>query len=223
MRKMILYKEWLKTRWFLLGAALVLAAATAFTLLNVSKTAELNGADVLWSTLIAKDTVLIEMLRYLPLAAGVLLAVAQFLPETTAKRLKITLHLPYPQGRMVAGMYGYGILALVVLFGLQVLALNIALRNWFVPELVNRILATSAVWFLAGFAGYLWTAAVILEPAWRMRIVLLVLLAGLIRLFFISNVPESFNGILPWLAIYVLGGQLLIFHSIARFKEGIQE
>ena len=223
MRKMILYKEWLKTRWALLAIAVILAAGTAFTLLNVGKTAELNGPDALWSVLIMKDTVLVDMLRFLPLAAGIVLAAAQFLPETQARRLKLTLHLPYPQKRMLADMYGYGILVLTILFGLMALVLVFVLRKWFVAELVARILATAAVWFLAGYAGYLWTAAVILEPTWRLRIVLILLLAGLVRLLFISSVPEGYNGFLPWLVLYVFFGQILLFHSVARFKEGLQD
>jgi hypothetical protein len=40
---------------------------------------------------------------------------------------------------------------------------------------------------------------------------------------FLSNVPESYNGFLPWLIAYVFAGQVLIYHSIARFKEGMQD
>ena len=56
-----------------------------------------------------------------------------------------------------------------------------------------------------------------------MRVVVIVLLAALVRLLFLSGVPESYNGILPWLVLYVLCGQVLIFHSVARFKEGLQD
>ena len=90
-------------------------------------------------------------------------------------------------------------------------------------ELVGRILRTAAVWYLAGFAAYIWIAAVCLEPTWGMRVALLLLLAGLVHLLTLSSVPEAYNGILPWLCLYVLCGQLLIFHSVARFKEGLQD
>jgi len=223
MNRMILYKEWLKTRWFLLAAFLVLAAGTFYMGLSLSKTVQFNGADKLWEVLVSKETVLLETLKYLPLAVGGLLAVVQFFPETARKRLKLTLHLPYPQGRMMAMMYGYGLAALTILFLLQVTVLTVSLRHYFVTELVVRIMVTAAVWYLAGYAAYIWVAAVCLEPTWRMRVVVIVLLAALVRLLFLSGVPESYNGILPWLVLYVLCGQVLIFHSVARFKEGLQD
>lgn len=223
MRKMIFYKEWLKTRWFLMAAFVVLAALTGFCLLNLGKTAQLRGIDTLWNLMIEKDTVLVETLRWLPLAAGVLLAVVQFLPEVARKRLKLTLHLPYPQSRMIFDMYLYGVVALAILFGIQALCLTVALRGWLVGELVARILRTVAVWYLAGLAAYLWVAAVCIEPTWRMRIGLLLLLCGLVHLFTLSSVPEAYNGFLPWLFLYVLGGQLLIYLGVARFKEGLQD
>ena len=42
-------------------------------------------------------------------------------------------------------------------------------------------------------------------------------------LLFLSPVPESYNGFLPWLVIYVLGVQLLIYYGVSRFKEGLQD
>ena len=88
MEKMIVYKEWLKTRWVLLGITLVMAGVAAYALLNLAKVVEFRGAELLWTTLIAKDTVLLEAFRYLPAVAGGLLALAQMLPEIQQKRLK---------------------------------------------------------------------------------------------------------------------------------------
>ena len=38
----------------------------------------------------------IDMLQYIPLIAGILMAIVQFVPEMQRKCLKLTLHLPYP-------------------------------------------------------------------------------------------------------------------------------
>lgn len=223
MDRMIIYKEWIKTRGFLLGALVVLAVLTSYTILNLAKTVELQGAEVIWSTLVMKDTVLIEALRYLPLAAGCLLAVFQFVPETTRKRLKLTLHLPYPQGKMIFMMYAYGITAYVALCLLQSAFLTIFLCKWIVSELVCRIMRTALVWYLAGLAAYLFTVAALLEPTWKHRILILAVALGVMYLLFLSPVPESYNGFLPWLVIYVLGVQLLIYYGVSRFKEGLQD
>lgn len=223
MVKSIFYKEWIKTRWYLLAAALVIAVMTGVTLLQLGKTVEIRGRDLVWRMLILKDTVLVESLRFIPLVVGALLATVQFIPEITHKQLKLTLHLPYPQKRMVLMMYLWGIVALLVLFLLQGGALAGVFRSWVAPELVRRVIATTLPWYLAGLAAYLWVAAICLEPTWKYRILLLLILAGVVYLLFLSSVPEAYNGILAALAVYVALGQVLVFHSIARFKEGAQD
>ena len=223
MNKAIFYKEWIKSRTFLLTLVLVFAGATAYTLLNLTKVVQFNGGSAVWTALIQRDTVLIESLKYLPAVAGALLAAVQFLPEILQKRIKLTLHLPYPQGKMLFMMYVYGIAVLLTVFACQAAVTSAVLTKWVVCELNARIMATAAVWYLAGLATYIWVTAICLEPTWKIRVVLIVILAALLDIMFLSKVPESYNGFLPWLALYILAGQALIYHSIARFKEGIQE
>ena len=207
MNKMILYKEWLKTRWVLLGIALVTAALTAYCFLNLTKVVQIRGAELLWGALVHKETVLTEILRFVPAIAGALLALSQWIPEIQRKRLKLTLHLPYSQTGMLAMISVYGLVALTVLFGLQALA-----SAW-----------AMAVWYLAGWAAYLFTSALCLEPTWRMRVVLLLVAAGALRLMFLSGVPEAYNGFFPWMFVYVLLSGGLLFSGVARFKEGLQD
>ena len=223
MEKMIIYKEWLKTRWVLLGILLVLGAITFYCFLNLSKVVEIRGAELLWEALVGKDTVLTEILRYLPVAAGVLLSAAQFVPEVAQKRLKLTLHLPYPQGRMLLDLVLYGLGVLSVLFLLQAVVAGAILSRWVVWELVARILRTMAVWYLAGWAAYLFTAAICLEPTWKMRALEVLVAAGLFVLLFKSPIPEAYNGFFPFLLVYVLLSVSLLYYGVARFKEGKQD
>ena len=223
MGKMILYKEWLKTKGFIFGALAAMALLIFYCLLSIIKTAQINGTDTLWILVLQRDYVLVETMKYFPVALGMLLAVVQYLPEVSRKRLKLTLHLPYPQKKTVGVMYGYGLLVLLAFFILMSVIFYAVLRHYLAAELVSRIFITIAIWYLAGFAAYLWGTAICLEPTWKMRSVLLLLFAALILLLFLSSTPESYNHILLGLCIYVLCGQLLIFHSISRFKEGLQD
>ncbi|MBQ9877558.1 MAG: hypothetical protein IJM29_01470 [Bacteroidales bacterium] len=223
MGKMILYKEWLKTKGFIFGALGALVLLVFYCLLSIVKTAQLNGTETLWVLILQRDYVLVETLKYFPVALGALLAVVQYLPEISRKRLKLTLHLPYPQKKTVFAMYGYGLIVLLAFFAFISIVILIVFRHFVAGELVTRIFATVAVWFLAGIAAYLWGAAICLEPTWKMRAVLIGLLAALLLLLFISSTPEAYNRILVGLFIYVLCGQLLVFNSILRFKEGLQD
>ena len=124
---------------------------------------------------------------------------------------------------MLAMITAYGLVALTVLFGLQALACAWAMGTWVPAELVARMLRTMAVWYLAGWAGYLFTSALCLEPTWRMRVVVLGVAAGALRLMFLSGVPEAYNGFFPWLLLFVLLSGGLLFSGVARFKEGLQD
>lgn len=151
MIKAIFYKEWIKMRWFCLVAALFLAGFTAYALLRVQRVITFKGAAHIWGVMLEKEVVFIDILQYLPVLLGVLLALVQFIPEMTHKRLKLTLHLPFPQRKMILLMMGVGLAALAVLSAVQAFVLWCYFHTLLAPELVSRILLTSLPWYLAGW------------------------------------------------------------------------
>ena len=198
MKKAIFYKEWIKTR--------------RYTLLGH-----------LWEILLSRDTVFIEVLTYVPLAIGVLMAVVQFVQEMQQKRLKLTLHLPFPQRRMVTLMLSSGLVQVLGIFLLNYAVLWIYLQSILAPELVSRILLTALPWYLCGLTGYLLAAWICLEPTWYRRIVNLLIAAGVIRIFYLGTTPEAYNCFLIGLVLYVVVIVLLPQLSVARFKQGCQD
>ena len=223
MTKMILYKEWLKTRWVLPGIVLVMAAITFYCFLNLTKVVQIRGAELLWETLITKETVLTEIFRFVPAVAGALLALSQWIPEIQHKRLKLTLHLPYPQGRMILVVASFGLCILTLLYALQACVSALVFAKWIPVELISRMFHTMTVWYLAGWAAYLFTSALCLEPTWRFRVLILLVSAGLLRILYLSSTPEAYNGFLPWLLLYVVLSGGLLLSSESRFKEGLQD
>lgn len=109
MIKAIFYKEWIKMRCFYPLSALFLFGATAYALLRVQRVITFKGAAHVWEVMLEKEVVFIDILQYLPALLGVLLAVVQFVPEMAQKRLKLTLHLPFPQWKMILLMSGIGL------------------------------------------------------------------------------------------------------------------
>lgn len=220
MQKAIFIKEWIKARRFFWGAAAVSVCFVIYALLRVSRVIEFKGAAHLWEILLMKNVVFIEVLQYIPLVIGILLAVVQFVPEMLQKRLKLTLHLPYPRQRMVLSMILAGVSLLAAIFVLNYLILGGYLMGILAPELYGRILLTALPWYLAGFAAYLLTAWVCLEPVWLKRGINALIAAGLLRLFFLSDVPEAYNCMIILLlfwSVSITGFSLL---SVERFKQG---
>lgn len=223
MKKAIFYKEWIKTRRYTLLALILSLVFVGYALLQLQRVIGFKGVGHLWEILLSRDTVFIEVLTYVPLVIGLLMAVVQFVPEMQQKRLKLTLHLPYPQRRMITLMLGAGLVQVLGIFLLNNAVLWIYLQSILAPELVSRILLTALPWYLCGLAGYLLAAWICLEPTWYRRIVNLLIAAGVIRIFYLGTTPEAYNCFLIGLALYVVVIVLLPQLSVARFKQGCQD
>lgn len=223
MKKAIFYKEWIKTRRYTLLALILSLVFVGYALLQLQRVIGFKGVGHLWEILLSRDTVFIEVLTYVPLAIGMLMAVVQFVPEMQQKRLKLTLHLPFPQRRMITLMLGAGLVQVLGVFLLNYVVLWIYLQSILAPELVSRILLTALPWYLCGLTGYLLAAWICLEPTWYRRIVNLLIAAGVIRIFYLGTTPEAYNCFLIGLALYVVVIVLLPQLSVARFKQGCQD
>ena len=173
----IFYKEWIKTRWYLLLALLVTLGFAGYSMLRINRVAS----------------------------------------------MKVTLHLPYPQLRMINLMLLYGLVVLLICFAANYVLMTVYMQGVLAPELYSRILLTALPWYLAGIAAYLLISWICLEPTWKRRVLNLVISVLLLRIFFLAPAPEAYNAFLPWLAIYTLLTASLSWLSIARFKAGEQD
>ena len=145
MLRAIFYKEWLKTRWYYLVAVLLSLGFVGYVLLNFFRAAGLKGIAHLWEVMLLRDAVFVDLLQFVPLVVGLLFAVVQFVPEMQRKCLKLTLHLPCPELRMIGAMLLYGVLLLGALFAVSLGVLFVAFRAVLAPELVRHILLTAGV------------------------------------------------------------------------------
>ena len=85
MTKSLIYKEWLKTGKIIVCLAILIAGFTAYDFLALAKNAELQGYEFLWNYAISKNSILVENLICLPVVCGMVLAAAQFTPESHRK------------------------------------------------------------------------------------------------------------------------------------------
>ena len=208
MNKAIFFKEWIKTRGLFFITLLVSLCFAGYVMMRINRVITFKRADHLWAILLSRDTVFIELLQYLPLIIGALFASSQFIPEMTQKRLKLTLHLPAQ---------------ISIVFLLQAASLWIYLQQHIACEMVARILLTAAPWYICGYTAYLMTAWICLEPTWKLRIVNLLIAAGIVRIFFLLDKPEAYNSFLPTLIIFTILCASLSIRSVVRFKEGCQD
>lgn len=223
MEKALIYKEWLKTRRVFWIALLFAVALAAYALLMMNRLIELKGVDHLWLIMLLKDNTFIDIIKYSPAVIGIALGAAQMVPEMTQKRLKLTLHLPYPQRKLVGLMLLSGLVELIVIYIIQLAILVIYDFTILPHELVWRVALTALPWYFAGFTAYLFVTAISLEGTWRMRVVLALLAVASLMIFFLQPAPEAYNGMAAIIVIFIVLLTLLSFGSVIRFKEGRQD
>lgn len=223
MFKAIFYKEWIKTRWYLLVVSVVCGGFLAYVVGRLFKVVELKGAGHIWEVVVLKNALFIDPLTYIPLGVGLLLGIFQYMPEMQRRCFKLTLHLPYPAQRMVFAMLKYGSIVLTLIFGLMFLALYWALDRIFPVELTSRILLSSLPWFLAGYAAYYFAAWITLEPTWKRRVLDMLVAAFTLYAYFLAPAPEAYNAFLPYLAVFTFALLSLSWLSVMRFKQGCQD
>lgn len=218
----LVYKEWIKTRWAVLLLTLLGLGVTGYALLSLGRIVAVRGAAHLWEVLLSKDVLLLDALKYQPILCGLVLAVVQWAPEMVQKRLKLTLHLPLPLGRIAFVMLSYGVVILALLFLVQMLILWGYLSRILAPELVTHLLVSVAPWFLAGWAMYGVVTWVVVEPTWRGRLLFMLVGYGVVSLYFVAETPRAYQDLLWVIGLWSLLLCYVAILSIYRFKEGVQ-
>lgn len=223
MIKSIFYKEWLKTRHFCITGLAIILGFTVHSLFRIERVIDFQGISHIWEILLEKDTVLIEQLAFFPACFGLILALVQFMPEMAQKRLKLTLHLPFPHTGMIMSMTGYGIAILLGIYFLQAAAISAYFSRIIVSELTLRIMSSVLLWDICGLTVYLLTAWICLEPSWKRRAANILISAGLCRIFFLSQMPQAYIGMTGWLCLILLFALWTPVFSVWRFRQGVQD
>lgn len=223
MIKAIFYKEWLKTRWYYILANILTLSFTIYSIVKINRVIRVKGAQHVWEVMLQRDAIFVDLLQYIPLLIGILMAVVQFVPEMNNKSLKLTLHLPNSALGMVAVMLASGVAMLLLCFGINMGILSFALQSSFATELQANILMTALVWYIAGITAYILIAWVCLEPTWKMRVLNLIITAFTLKIFFMSPTPQAYNGFIVWLILYTIAILSLPWLSVSRFKVGKQD
>jgi hypothetical protein len=221
MYKSLAYKEWLKVRWFFIGA-LALELLVLFSLfINLRAILEFNAAKDIWSSIVLKNYIYFNQVKFIPLIIGFMIGVSQFYTELQDYKLKLTLHLPLKENNSLLFMVGFGFTLLVILFALLAIILILGSNIVFPAEIINAMLVTLVPWMLAGFTVYFVVANLFIEPLWVTRRMLLVVLgAEFISLLLLSKGYAAYKNILLQLTLITIVFGYVILLSGFRFKRG---
>jgi hypothetical protein len=163
MWKSVFYKEWLKIRWFIVGYTLLGILGIGYLFLALKHNFAFTGGKNVWNAVLFQGHQFYSLFKYVPLAGGLTIAIAQYLPETINKRLKLTFHLPLTENNGLLLMQAFGagsLLISLLIFGGLFTGFSLV---YFPIEIVTDSVATILPWLLAGFAAYFMAALVVLE------------------------------------------------------------
>ncbi len=169
MWKSIIYKEWLKTRWFLLGFTFLGILGIGYLFLTVRHDFTFSGGKNSWYSILFMGHQFFSPLKYLPLTGGLVIAMAQYFPETVNKRIKLTFHLPLRENKALLMMHAFGAGSLLLSFSIISGLFTGFSLVYFPIQMLADSVTSIFPWFLAGFTVYFLVALVVLEPDWKFR------------------------------------------------------
>jgi hypothetical protein len=165
MWKSVFYKEWLKIRWFIFGYTLLGILGIGYLFLALKHNFAFSGGKNVWNTVLFQEYQFYSLFKYVPLTGGLIIAIAQYLPETINKRLKLTFHLPLAENKVLLLMQAFGAGCLLIsfsIFGGLFAGFSLV---YFPIEIVTDTVVTILPWLFAGFAAYFMVALIVLETS----------------------------------------------------------
>lgn len=221
MIRAIIYKEWLKVRWPVLIMVGVFVIFILKIALSVAYGMRIYEPNVFWNEVIMRGYQYYSDIKYIPVLTGIVIAAAQFLPEMSANRLKLTLHLPIKENTILLAMNSFGTGILLLVFFLGWFLLSILTSFYFPFQVLQSVWLTSLPWFIAGISFYWALAMIIVEPVWIRRIILIVFSYGFMDALFYGDSFNQYQN--SWILFLLLGSafSISILFSAHRFRKGV--
>jgi len=220
MWKSVIYKEWLKIRWFTIIYAALSMLAISYLFLRVQHDTTFNEAKNYWYFILFKGFKYFDPIKFIPMVGGLLVSIAQYFPETVNKRIKLTFHLPINENKVLISMMGFGTGCLLAVYIVLLLLFTGISTLYFPSDLIIPAIITVIPWFLAGFVSYYLVALIVLEPVWKYRFLYVLVAATFIPLFFESGPAAAYKPVNITLALLSIILSIALLFSGYRFRKG---
>ena len=191
--KHLLYKEWLKTRWFAAVSLLLGIILSTYACIDALSSFHSLGGAFFYSTLLSGNISLMGQLKYLPLGVALLIGLSQFMPEITNKRIRLTLHL---------------------------LITTITMAVCFPAEITIPVWQTLFPWLLGGMTSYFFVAMIAFEPIWKFRFCYMLVAYFILRFFYLGYGTGNAVTAYPILLVITLISSLSVIYTSHRFNKG---
>jgi len=220
MWKSVFYKEWLKTRWFIVGYTLLGVLGIGYLFLALRHNFAFSGGKNVWNAVLFQGYQFYGLFKYVPLVGGLTIAIAQYLPETVNKRLKLTFHLPLAANKILLLMQAFGAGSLLISFLIFCGLFTGFSLIYFPIEMVTDSVVTILPWLLAGFAVYFIVALVVLEPNRVFRFFYSLVGGFFLTIYFASSATAAYAPVNSGLVVLTAFLSIALVFPAYRFRKG---
>ncbi|SDZ78132.1 protein of unknown function [Desulfuromusa kysingii] len=213
--KAIYTKEWLKLRWYFWGLCLTALGAGSYFWFHLNFAFKsIEPESMMWYRFAQIGDKPYTNLALFFLFSAVVIAVAQFLPETIRNRVRILIHLPCRLQTIAAHHLLAGGSSIFIINGLAGSLIVAVIMRYYPPDVVWVAAKDCFFWTLLGLALYLGLSGAILErDLWRKSLKLLFSL--LLGLLYFKNHYTSIDLLL---VLVVLWLTLPVYDSFLSVK-----
>lgn len=220
MWRSIVYKEWIKIRWFLVVFAILGIMGIGYLFLKVQHGFSFQGGSSYWYNILFMRFQFFDYFKYIPLSGGLLVGLAQYIPETINKRIKLSFHLPLNENKVILMMQGFGSGCLMLAY-LLLLGLFLFLSSFYFPsQMVYDLMVSVIPWFLAGFVAYFFVALIVLEPIWMYRILYSAVAGFFVNIYLKTPLIAAYGPAIPGLLLLTILISIAILFPAYRFRKG---
>lgn len=215
----LFYKEWLKTKWFVLVSLLLGIGVILYMFIDLNSNIinQEGASSYMYYWLIRGGKDYYSVFKYVPIAVALLIGIAQYMPEVLQKRIKLTLHLPTNETLTLYTMVLYGflvMLALMIIF----LTVFFSFNLYFMTKEVHVMALESLTpWVMGGMVTYFFVAMIAMEPRWKFRFIYAIVVYKVVDLYLQHM---NFQGIYPLLLIIFIIASVSMIYTANRFKIG---
>lgn len=205
----------------MLLSVLLAVGLLIYMYLSTSELFRVRGAVEIWAAAIEGKLAVASVWLYLyPVVVALGLSLMQYSSEIKDKRLKLTLHLPHSEAKIIGGLYGFGWSVMTLLSVLFFGVFYTVLSLYYPVEIMEIEVMRFLSYYLVAVGLYFLVAWVVVEPIWRRRIVSA--LSGAVLLWFFYGAQLTSLGFLALLALDILlvGAA---YTAVRRFKDGAQK
>ena len=215
----IFYKEWLKTRWFLLISLLLGIGVVLYAFIDLNSSIINHGgaSPYMYNWLTRGGKSFFTIFKYIPIVAALLIGVSQYIPEVLQKKIKLTLHLPVNETLILYTMVLYGFLAISGLVSVFLIVFFSLDSYFMIQEIHLMALENFIPWILGGMVTYFFVAMIAMEPRWKYRFIYAIVVYKVTDLY-MQNV--NLKGLYPLLLIILVIASLSMIYTANRFKIG---